>query len=341
MAEMRNQLLGALLKDVSRSFYLTLRILPAKIRPQIGLAYLLARTTDTIADTGLIAPEKRLQALKRLKERILGLDEAPLDFTELAQHQGSAAERILLEKCESTLGLLQTLSPEDCKLVRDVLGTITSGQELDLQRFGDASVNRLVSLRTAAELDDYTYRVAGCVGEFWTKICLAHIYRGTALDESYLLANGVCFGQGLQLVNVLRDLPADLRNGRCYLPAEQLTSRGLTPEDLLKPENEGRLRPIYDTWLGRAESHLFAGWNYTNALPRGSVRVRLACAWPIQIGLETTKLLRAGPILDPAKRVKVTRGEVKKLMLRSVLLYPFPAWKRLVRSSGGGSLRAA
>jgi farnesyl-diphosphate farnesyltransferase len=335
MAKMRNQLLGPLLKDVSRSFYLTLRVLPQKIRSQIGLAYLLARTTDTIADTGLIAPEKRLDALNRLKQRILGLDETPLDFTELANHQGFPAERILLERCESSLGLLQTLTPEDCQLVRKVLDTITIGQEMDLQRFGGATANRIVALRTADELDDYTYRVAGCVGEFWTKMCLSHLYTGKGLDESYLLANGVRFGQGLQLVNVLRDLPADLRNGRCYLPQEQLLSCGLAPEDLLKPENEGRLRPVYNGWLERAESHLFAGWNYTNALPRGSVRVRLACVWPIQIGLETITLLRSNPVLDPKNRVKVTRAEVKKLMFRSIVLYPFPAWKGLVPAIPG------
>jgi farnesyl-diphosphate farnesyltransferase len=333
MAEPRNQLLGPFLKEVSRSFYLTLRVLPSKIRSQIGLAYLLARTTDTIADTGLVAPEKRLKALMEFRERIMGASGTTLDFKELRQHQGSPAEQILLEKCESALGLLEKLAPGDRQLTREVLGTITSGQELDLQRFGGASADRIVALRTAEELDDYTYRVAGCVGEFWTKMCLAHLYPGTAVDKSYLLANGVRFGQGLQLVNVLRDLPTDLRNGRCYLPAEQLTSCGLTPDDLLKPENERRLRPVYDRWLERAESHLSAGWDYTNALPRGSVRVRLACAWPIQIGVETTKLLRSGPILDPGKRVKVARAEVKKLMLRSVLLYPFPAWRKLVRTN--------
>src|SRR5262249_32541817 len=143
MAESRNQLLGPLLKHVSRTFYWTLRVLPAKIRSQIGLAYLLARTTDTIADTGLIAPEKRLQALKRLKERILGLSQSPLDFTELAKRQGIAGERVLLEKCESSLGLLQKLTPQDLRLVREVLGTIISGQELDLQRFGGVSANRI------------------------------------------------------------------------------------------------------------------------------------------------------------------------------------------------------
>jgi len=328
MAEPRKELLGSLLKEVSRSFYLTLRVLPGKIRFQIGLAYLLARTTDTIADTGLIALERRMDALKSLKARILGQSGTPLDFKELAQHQGTAAERILLEKCESTLRLMNTLNVGDLQLVREVLGTITGGQELDLQRFGEASVERIVALRTGSELVDYTYRVAGCVGEFWTKMCLAHLFRG--LDESYLLGKGICFGQGLQLVNVLRDLARDLRNGRCYLPADELVASELSPVDLLKSQNENRLRPVYDAWLGRAERHLLAGWDYTNALPRSSVRVRLACAWPIQIGLRTIKLLRSNPILDPNTRVKVSRAEVKKLMIRSVMLYPFPSWRKLI-----------
>jgi farnesyl-diphosphate farnesyltransferase len=330
MAGAQNQLPGSLLKDVSRSFYLTLRILPAQIRSQIGLAYLLARTTDTIADTGLIALEKRLTALELLRQRIQGTSETPLDFTELARQQGSAGERVLLEKCDSTLALLRTQSPADVKLIREVLGTITSGQELDLRRFASANAARIVALGTAEDLDDYTYRVAGCVGEFWTRMCLAHLFRGRGLNESYLLSHGVRFGQGLQLVNILRDLPTDLRNGRCYLPAEQLAARGLCPEDLLKPANESRFRVVYDRWLERAEGHLLAGWDYTNALPRGSMRVRLACAWPIQIGVETIRLLRSGAVLDPEKRVKVSRRNVKKLLVRSALLYPFPAWKRLV-----------
>ena len=43
---------GQLLAAVSRSFYLTLKALPKELREPISLAYLLARTADTIADTG-------------------------------------------------------------------------------------------------------------------------------------------------------------------------------------------------------------------------------------------------------------------------------------------------
>jgi farnesyl-diphosphate farnesyltransferase len=332
MTHTSQELLSGLLRDVSRSFYLTLRVLPGRIRKPIGLAYLLARTTDTIADTELVAPEQRLEALRALRERIQGRGPGtpPLDFGGLARHQGSRAEANLIESCEASLALLGDLPPADRQLVREVLDTITSGQELDLRRFAGASAAALMALRTDGELDDYTYRVAGCVGEFWTKMCRAHLFPRAPLDDAFLLANGARFGKGLQLVNILRDVPADLRQGRCYLPTEVLAAAGLRPEDLLQPANEPRWRPLYHGYLDRAEAHLRAGWAYTNALPRRSVRVRLACAWPILIGRETLELLRAGNALDPAQRVKVSRRRVRQLMLRSVLLYPWPgAWEKM------------
>jgi farnesyl-diphosphate farnesyltransferase len=319
-----------LLKRVSRSFYLTLRVLPAAIRPQIGLAYLLARLSDTVADTELVSAELRLTALALLRARILGQSEAPLNFGEMARQQGTPSERELLEQGESVLGGLGALSAADLQLVREVLGTIISGQELDLRRFAGAAAERVTALRTEAELDDYTYRVAGCVGEFWTKMCRAHLFPRARLDEALLLANGVRFGKGLQLTNILRDLPVDLRQGRCYLPAEGLAACGLNPQELLQSTSEERLRPFYNAWLDRAGAHLRAGWTYTNTLPRSCFRVRLACAWPILIGFETLELLRSGNVLDGRHRIKVSRSRVRTLMLRSVVLYPSPrAWERM------------
>src|SRR4051812_10900987 len=135
MALTPDQLLGALLKGVSRSFYLTLRVLPRDIRDQIGLAYLLARTTDTVADTGLVLITRRLEVLQKLRERIAGESEEPIEFGEMVTKQSSDSERLLLQQCEAALGLLRELSQPDLKLVREVLATITSGQELDLKWF--------------------------------------------------------------------------------------------------------------------------------------------------------------------------------------------------------------
>ena len=334
MADARSELLGDLLAEVSRSFYLTLRVLPRPIRPQIGLAYLLARTTDTIADTELLPVEKRLAALESFRQSIADRHLAAPDFGEFAAHQGSPAERRLLEKCSASLKLLDGFRADDRERIQQVLDIITSGQELDLRRFANATAQQVAALANDNELDDYTYRVAGCVGEFWTRMCRAHLFPQTAMDDSWLLLNGVRFGKGLQLVNILRDLPADLRNGRCYLPASAIASAGLKPPDLLDPRNEDHLRPVYNGYLDLAEGHLRAGWVYTNMLPRRFVRVRLACAWPILIGIETLKLLHAGRVLDGSHRIKVSRQKLRHLLLRSVFLYPFPqSWQRLCQLS--------
>jgi len=324
-----------LLRATSRSFYLTLRVLPGAIRPQIGLAYLLARTTDTIADTELVPLEQRLDALKRLRDRIQGTSSAPLDFGELARQQALPAEGTLLKKVDASLALLQTLSPADQLLVRTVLNTIAGGQELDLRRFSGASDARIIALETAAELDDYTYRVAGCVGEFWTKMCRAHLFPNLRLDDRQLLVDGVRFGKGLQLVNILRDLPADLLQGRCYLPKDKLEPAGLRPEVLLSPINEAKFLPLFHEFLDRAESHLAAGWAYTNALPWQCARVRLACAWPILIGVKTIEKMRAAGVLGLQPRVKVSRDEVRGILLRSTLVYPLPRVWRALFSAGG------
>jgi farnesyl-diphosphate farnesyltransferase len=316
---------------VSRSFYLTLRVLPGKVRPQISIAYLLARTTDTIADTELVPIDERLGALQLLRERILGQRPTPVKFGKLLEEQSSSAERILLERCEESVAALNGLAPDDARLVREVLETIISGQELDLRRFGSVSSGRIVALRTDGELEDYIYRVAGCVGEFWTRICRARLFPLAPLDDKFFLTSGVQFGKGLQLVNVLRDLPRDLRRHRCYLPAERLSDLELKADDLLDSGHETRLRPLYDSYVDRAETYLRAGWAYTNALPRSQVRVRLACAWPILIGMETLALLRHRKVLDPSTRIRIERGRLRQWMWRSVWLYPWAeAWKKMV-----------
>jgi farnesyl-diphosphate farnesyltransferase len=323
-------LLTDLLKQVSRSFYLTMRVLPAAIRPQVSVAYLLARTTDTIADTQIVPLAERVQALEALRGRILGGGTVPLNLGELARNQSSSAEWRLLQRVEEPLTLLEEFSAEDQQRIREVLAVITSGQVLDLNRFADASRERIESLNTDGELDDYTYRVAGCVGEFWTKMCRAHLFFNASLDDEFLLANGVRFGKGLQLVNILRDLPRDLRQGRCYLPGDRLWAIGLAPLDLLQPANGRKLKPLYDAYLDQAEEHLAAGWNYTNTLPRSGKRVRLACAWPLLIGIRTVDKLRVNNVLAPEFHVKVSRSEVHYIILSTLLCHPWPwAWARL------------
>jgi len=328
-----------LLKRVSRSFFLTLRVLPRSVKKPIGIAYLLARAADTVADTELVDIPRRQAALTQLLNAISEISagrEASLSgFGDLAEAQesvtgeGTSGERELLQRTGEVLLALQTLAPDDRLRIGKLLNTIVSGQQSDLTRFPPAS-GRISALTTDEELDNYTYAVAGCVGEFWTEMCRAHAFPAAGLDEEWLLDSGIRFGKGLQLVNILRDIPKDLHRGRCYIPEKRLADHGLSPGDLQNTSTMGRFRPLYHTYLDQAETHLSAGWEYTTALPFRCMRVRLACAWPLLIGLSTLRSLRTANVLDETKRVKISRSEIRRLIVRSVIFYPFRrAWNRL------------
>jgi farnesyl-diphosphate farnesyltransferase len=314
-------LTAALLKRVSRSFYLSLAVLPREIRPTVGLAYLFARAADTIADTRLLPRAQRLIHLEVFREELDAFGPGRLEALIAATRASQAleAERALLERLPDCFAAYRALPPADAARVRRVLGTIVEGMREDLVRFPGEDEGGLAALETRAELDRYTYLVAGCVGEFWTEIHVAHRRRLRHWDPVKMSALGVRFGKGLQLTNVLRDIPRDLRQGRCYLPSRDLALLGLEPRDLLDPAAGRALRPLLVELLNVALDHYEAGWQYTFAIPRAETRMRLACAWPLLIGLRTLDLLARTPNwLDPAVVLKVPRLRVYGMLARSL-----------------------
>jgi farnesyl-diphosphate farnesyltransferase len=164
-------------------------------------------------------------------------------------------------------------------------------------------------------------------------MCRAHVFPDAALDDSALLANGIRFGKGLQLVNILRDLPRDLRQGRCYIPQDELSKHGLQPRDLLDAAQMDRFRPLYEDYLRQTENYLAAGWQYITMLPVRWMRIRLACSWPILIGVRTVEELRCGNVLDDRSHIRISQLDTWRLLLRTIVFYPTPkTWNRLFDS---------
>jgi farnesyl-diphosphate farnesyltransferase len=317
-----HDLLGDLLKNVSRSFYLTLRVLPDGLREPIGLAYLLARAADTIADTAIISPELRLEFLLSLRAQVNDrADAAQLQRIEsaLIEHQSNRHERNLLQSLQPALQSLELLDEFDRQQVRHVVTVLTQGMEFDLNYFPHESSGQLGALQTQADLERYTYLVAGCVGDFWTQMTARHTTAFQGCDIGKLSATGIRFGKALQYTNVLRDCAKDLRIGRCYLPLERLQGVELKPEDLFNISNSQRARPVLTGLLAVALGHYREAATYTLTVPERFGRLRLACLWPILIGLETLKRLAVNDAwLDPGKPSKVSRREVYKMMAFSL-----------------------
>lgn len=166
---------GPLLRSVARSFYLSIRLLPGKLRAPIALAYLLARATDTIADTVTIDAPVRLDSLGKLAALIQGepVAEAENFLATFTAQQTRIAERALIAAVPACLRWLEAMPQADRADIREVLAKISQGQRLDVERFANCAP--IVALTNGAELDRYTYLVAGCVGEFWTRVCFRHL----------------------------------------------------------------------------------------------------------------------------------------------------------------------
>jgi farnesyl-diphosphate farnesyltransferase len=286
--------------------------LPARLREPIALAYLLARATDSVADTTGIANAVRIETLKMLSHAIQGKASREVVVDLIASFvplQNNTSEQQLLRSMPDCLSWLDTIEHADCNDIRVVLEKITAGQTLDLERFDNPKEIR--ALATGAELDEYTYLVAGCVGEFWTRLCFRHVRQFANRTEDEMLALGKRYGMGLQLINVLRDAGTDLRAGRCYFPEHELSAVHLTPSQILS-ESE-RFQPIYRTWLENAKAGLTSGMEYSRAIKNR--RVRAATVLPALIGARTLALLHQAGTGALNRTVKMPRHEVRRMML--------------------------
>jgi farnesyl-diphosphate farnesyltransferase len=312
----------ALLRGVSRSFGLSIRLLPAVLREPVGLAYLLARITDTIADTSGQPAGQRLALLGSLQHAL----ESPQDHPQLAhalrdfaRHVPDRHEQALLHQGQACLEALTQLPKADQAVIRQVLAAITEGQRWDLSALDDPQRG----VQTCAEVDHYTWQVAGSVGEFWTRICALHLHRWHTGSTAELMQWGAAYGKGLQRLNILRDAGRDLRAGRCYFPAEELQPLELDSARLCEAARQGdmdtlaQLEPLLERWQRDTEAMLHDGLRYSLAL-RGR-RLRLASALPCLIGIRTLALLRQAGASALVEHIKLPRRAVHSLLLQLML----------------------
>ncbi len=289
----------------------------------MGLAYLFARAADTIADTDLIGREQRLRYLQQFRAQFTTDDGQRRDLqaiqAALVPHQADSAERVLLQRLDECLTLYHEFDPGDRERIQWLMGVLPDGMTMDLTRFHGESAQDLTALQTLDELDRYIYYVAGCVGEFWTRMVCAHRPAMAPWDLKQMSAIGVRFGKGLQLTNIVKDIARDLHRGRCYVPEPLLREAGLTPADLLNRNSLPKFRPVLNQLIRLAVEHLDQGWMYTMAIPRLEVRQRLACMWPILLAGETLKRVAAAPdLLDPTVNVKAPRSVVYRVLALTI-----------------------
>lgn len=292
------------MKGVSRSFYLTIRILPHLMREPVSLGYLLARASDTIADTAEVPADLRQECLSKflpaLKDTKLRDELVKLIKEKFVRYQTKDKEKILLERLDEVFAWYDTTWEWSWEEIAGVLKHIVTGQKNDIQHFAVDGKGRMES---AEALELYCYQVAGSVGEFWTTVGYHTNNRFSSLKQSELAELGKNYGKGLQLVNILRDIPEDFTNERCYLPVD-----GEINHDSLLKEAA--------VWRKKARSYIEDGLTYAKSLSQR--RVRVATVLPALIALRTLDLLDQADWDQLYDGVKVTRKEVRKCIWKAL-----------------------
>jgi len=220
-----------LLIKTSRTFALAIPLLPDPLRSEVGIAYLLFRIADTFEDATHWPRADRLAALADFDELLT----AHTSGGARAEGERLAAAWVAARPCEHA-GYLELLGEtpavlaeldrfEPARRAAIVKHTLRTSQGMaGFVARGDADGS--LHLHTLADLRHYCYIVAGIVGELLTELFL-HAAPSLESVRGTLVDNSIAFGEGLQLVNILKDADSDAQHGRVYLP------RGLDRGEIL------------------------------------------------------------------------------------------------------------
>lgn len=235
----------------SRSFRFAATFFPARLRGQVAAVYAFCRFTDDLVDESDDAPaiiHERLDAWRTMVRAVWAGEPSGIGFLDRSVGV-MARHRVPLEYAE----------------------WLIAGVRMDLDAPGFASLN---------ELRGYTFRVAGVVGLWLTRLFGVH--------DTWTLQQAAALGHAMQVTNILRDVGADLRRGRVYLPAATLAEFDLGVADLQAMADgapiDARWIALVEHLIGHAEDSYARAGEGVARLPR-RVRAPVAIAARVYAGI--------------------------------------------------------
>lgn len=319
-----------ILPAVSRTFSISIRLLPGELGAAIRCAYLICRIADTIEDERTFSADEKAALFDALstvlsdrKDRAARSD--PHTDPEICSRRlveaacrltGTAADRKLVENASLVFVAYQAL-PE---ITRGHVRRWTTEMIAGMRKFVLAYPHG-VRIQSLDEYKEYCYYVAGTVGYLVTD--LWHEHSPSIGKRRYAMLRERCqgFAEALQTVNILKDVARDAeQENSIYIPEQLLQAHGGAHATIFSPERAHATRAALSTLIQLAWRDLEQAKAYVLAIPRRAVAIRLSCALPLLFAYATlrdlTRLVEH-PVRDGV--VKISRAEVKSLTILSVI----------------------
>jgi farnesyl-diphosphate farnesyltransferase len=283
----------AILGSVSRTFALTIPLLPPNIEKVVGNTYLLCRIVDTIEDAADLNPQTKQSLSALFLDAVL--EKSPVESfvepcLEALKNYSNQDELDLIAHTQTVLRILHTCSSDDQKAVSRCVSIMSEGMSYFHGRQNQSGLQDL------PEFEHYCYVVAGVVGELLTTVFSNHslAFKKQMVGHEDL---AIAFGQALQMTNILKDSPEDKARGVSW-----------------KPENMSQT-----ALLKIAHQKLKDSLSYILLIPKEELGMRRFCFLAFGLAVMTLSKIANRTEFDSKDEVKLSRGTVMSF-------YSFTRW---------------
>jgi farnesyl-diphosphate farnesyltransferase len=303
------QSLDAVVRDVSRTFALSIEVLPEQLRQAVGVAYLMFRVSDGIEDHDELPVERKVNLLNQWSLVVQGTEPVTRFTAGLADLDPSDPEVNVVRNADQVLNWLAELPPAYQAPILDHVYQTTLGMAR-WQAHGPWVADE-------AELDDYMHEVAGRVGYLVTDLFALHAPDIAEQKDSLMPLSREC-GLALQTVNVIRGIRKDYERGWVFIPRTFYERFGLTRETLFLPANRDKGLAVVSLLVDKADHHLANGLRYVCSYPRRHHALRLSLMWPFFFAVRTLAVSRDNPQVLVSE-AKISRDEVRGILAQTRL----------------------
>ncbi len=323
----RNQVWQAeMLQQVSRSFALTIPMLPAQLKDVVGTAYLLCRIADTIEDDPELSDESKSVFLGKFPAVVEGATSSS-GFSDLVVPQLSSstpdAERILVANIRKVMSINATFSIEQRRILARCVRVMSAG----MAEFRHKT--SLSGLEDVGLMQRYCYVVAGCVGEMLTDLFCDHS-PSIACRRDRLMTHAVTFGQALQMTNILQDVWEDRERGECWLPRDVFADAGLELQSMTPDmQPDPQIGQAIASLVAHAGDRLGRSLEYTLTIPPNEKGIRKFCLTSVLMSVLTLRRILSRLDYTSRDEVKIRRSTV---MLVTAFLKCSAGNDRMLRS---------